>query len=204
MIKRVVLLVSRFLYSLIMKLKHHPLEFFEIYLSISIFIKLLYQLLPVFIRYLFVFIPENVFEFSGGYLTVGVHIEQVEGLLQVLLSHHLVEIRGSGYKLAVFDLTVAVHVNLFHDLLEFSLEEHLFPEELLETFFDLFLVQDAIVVRVELFEDGEEAVLILFGVHAVCNVCQDSLLKLSLAVKVFELSEGTSTQRLDGSWRATP
>ena len=122
----------------------------------------------------------------------------------MLLSHHLVEIRGSGYELTVFDLTVAVHVNLLHDLLEFSFEEHLFPEELLETFFDLFFVQDAIVVRVELFEDGEETIFILFGVHAVCNVCQYSLLKLSLAVKVFELCKGTSTQRLDGSWRLTP
>jgi hypothetical protein len=58
-----------------MQLKHHALELLEVDLPVSVFIKLFYELLPVFIWYLLVFVSKNVFEFPWRNLPIGVEIE---------------------------------------------------------------------------------------------------------------------------------
>ena len=59
----------------VVQLKHHALEFLEVDLPVAVLIKLFYQLLPVLVWYLLVFVSKNVFEFPWGDLPIGVHVE---------------------------------------------------------------------------------------------------------------------------------
>ncbi len=80
-----------------------------------------------------------------------------------------------------------IKVDLFHDLLELSLKEHLLTQMLLEALLDFLYCEDAIVVRVQVLKDRKQFILLLLGVHTVCYVGKNSLLKLTLAVEVFQL-----------------
>ncbi len=82
-----------------MELEHHSLELFEIDHPVTIAIEFFNELLPVFVRDLFVFVSQDVLELSWSDLAISIHIKKIKGLLKIIFRHQLIEIRSRSYKL---------------------------------------------------------------------------------------------------------